>query len=250
MTALLFPELVPTTFSIGFLESPFAKVKEEYLRWRSEMYAPVESKELEMPLVRALQELPPLSPVHVRWLFTPTASDWVAYFDNGIRGSDPAPVVGYLAQKLRCRGVVVHVIPDTRRRNGTERSGLYGIIQFQLFADHQNGFGNFARSISVAHDCGRWRFAASGAVQEFEEVAQYNNRRVVDRFTLAMLQRYCKALGIDVSNAEFYKSPSLLCWASGPWLAQHPHYNTIADAQQFLGIGNSKGSGGRLTRMA
>jgi len=49
-----------------------------------------------------------------------------------------------------------------------------------------------------------WSFSESGEVQPFEEVDQYKKRMIQERFTVDMLERYCKALGIELNRADFY----------------------------------------------
>src|SRR3970282_875427 len=62
----------------------------------------------------------------------------------------------------------------------------------------------------------RWRLAANGTVQPFEEVDAYGSRRVRDRFTSEMLERYCQALGIDVFNPGFYGPGSVFMESEVP----------------------------------
>jgi hypothetical protein len=54
------------------------------------------------------------------------------------------------------------------------------------------------------NDGGSWLFSADGLEQPFEEPTRYNARRVVDRFTDDMLERYCRALGIGLFDEAFY----------------------------------------------
>jgi hypothetical protein len=54
------------------------------------------------------------------------------------------------------------------------------------------------------NDGGTWMFAADGTEQTFEESQKYNARRIADRFTNEMLERYCEALGIRLFDGSFY----------------------------------------------
>jgi hypothetical protein len=51
---------------------------------------------------------------------------------------------------------------------------------------------------------GSWTFSANGIQQPFEETESYKARRIADRLTGEMLERYCKALGISVFDETFY----------------------------------------------
>lgn len=53
-------------------------------------------------------------------------------------------------------------------------------------------------------------FSAEGEIQPFENVNNYRKPKVVDRFTVEMLEFYCAALGIEVFGADFYGGQCLL----------------------------------------
>ncbi len=214
--SLLYERLAPLTFSIGFLNCSLGKVQEAFIRWSRQNYKSIEYKEVPLSIEQALEDLQPFTAIPRRWLLVPTNSEWVAYFDNGARGPDPVSFVCYLADQLACRGVIATCVPNTlTEATGTKR-GLYGAVQFELFAPHKTDFLNYERTVSAANDGGKWRFDAIGTVQSFEDTAAYKKRRVADRFTPEMLKNYCHALGIRVDSPEFYHSPAVLVWTNDP----------------------------------
>jgi hypothetical protein len=73
-----------------------------------------------------------------------------------------------------------------------------------MFAPHQTGWLNQERAVVAMNDGGSWLFSADGIQQPFEEPESYKARRVADRFTDEMLERYCNALGIELYNESFY----------------------------------------------
>ena len=89
-------------------------------------------------------------------------------------------------------------------------TGTYGIVQFELFAPQPREFLNYERSVGALHDGTRWCFEVQGTVQPYEEVDQYSARKIRDRFTPEMLERYCSALGIRIFDETFYRGPGLL----------------------------------------
>jgi hypothetical protein len=234
MLTLIDDKLAPITFSSGFIDRPFGDVRDVFLGWQKTLYKSFAYKEIELPLGSALKELQPLTTIPRRCLLMPTAGNWVAYFDNCVRGPDPAPPVCYLSQKLACRGVVVSAVPHTLSDETGTKPGLYGGVQIEMFAPHQTKFLNYERSISVAYEGGEWSFEAAGTVQSFEEVENYQKPRVIDRFTPQMLKRYCYALGIRIDSAEFYQTPGVLCWTNDPLPAGHSTCS-LAEAQQQTG---------------
>jgi hypothetical protein len=69
------------------------------------------------------------------------------------------------------------------------------------------------RSIALAegeYSCTRYHFEQFGTVQPWEEPEHYTARRKRDRLTPEMIERYCRALGIDdVFNPDYYSGPSV-----------------------------------------
>lgn len=207
MIGLLNNEFAPITFKIGLLNCSYGRALEAFVDWRRRVHKVVEFEEEESPLERKLASLQPLEPVPGRQLMVSTKSDdWVAFFNNGSRGSDPVSIVGHLSQELTCRGLIATAVPDTYSHG----KGLYGSVQFELFAPHRTEFLNYERTVSASNDGGKWVFGAVGAVQPFEETESYSNRRVRDRFTPDMLRRYCHALGVYIDSYEFYGTQSVL----------------------------------------
>src|SRR5437773_2134292 len=193
----LFPDgrFVPLTFSTGFLESPLETVIDAYLTWTKRNFGALEIRPVDGGLASALPHLEPLTTPPRRNLLLATESKWTAYFDNGTRGPDPFSPVSYLAQRLQCRGIVARCVPDLWIGEvGT--TGTYGAVQFELFASQPREFLNYERAVGAVNDGGRWCFDVQGAVQPFEEVDRYSARKIRDRFTPDMLERYCSAVGI------------------------------------------------------
>lgn len=56
----------------------------------------------------------------------------------------------------------------------------------------------------AAHRESRWEFVEQGEPFPFEEVEQYQARRIKDRLTPEMVERYCGHLGIALFNPDFY----------------------------------------------
>ncbi|PWU17123.1 MAG: hypothetical protein C5B50_11860 [Verrucomicrobia bacterium] len=235
MNTLLYPSLAPLTFRIGFLNCSLPKVREAFLEWKPQHLRSIASRDMSLPLEKALLELQPLSVPPRRWLFVQTESGWTAYFDNGIRGADPVSVIGFLAGRLGSRGAIATSIPHTLSTDTGRKPGLYGATQFELFSPHRTAFLNYERTISVAYDSGKWLFEANGAVQPFEQTAKYSQRRIIDRFTIEMLKLYCSALGIDVATPSFYQPCSTLVWSDDPLPIEHV-IQTVSQAQERMGV--------------
>jgi len=73
-----------------------------------------------------------------------------------------------------------------------------------MFVPHETSWLNQKRAVVAMNDGGSWLFSADGIQQPFEEPESYKARRIADRLTGEMLERYCKALGIRVFDNAFY----------------------------------------------
>jgi hypothetical protein len=230
MKALLSGAYVPITFSVGFIEQRIDVVQAVFEEWTRRNYRVVETFPVAGDLSQALSQLQPLTVPPRRELLLSTDSQWTAYFDNGTNGPDPRTPVVYLTQQLRCRGLIATNVPHTLTTETRGVRGTYGCVAFELFASAPREFLNYERSISAANDGGQWRFDANGVVQPFEEVDQYSVRRIADRFTPDMLERYCESLGVRLNEDGFYSGSGRLVVIRDP-LPRGCEEVTLAEAQ-------------------
>jgi hypothetical protein len=235
MKALLDNKLAPLTFSLGFLEMPFQTVVDAYVWWQKELDLSVVISPIELPLEQALLKLEPLITPHRKRLLMATQSAWTAYFDNGINGSDPFPPISYLSQHLHCRGLKVTCQPHTMFSEAKGERGIYGAVQFQLFAPEERDFLNIERSIIAMNDGGKWIFETAGEIQPFERSEKYKAKRIRDRFTDELLEEYCLALGIRLFDAEFYGPRGVLVEMLGH-MQEGETALTLAEAMRRLGL--------------
>lgn len=235
MKALLDGRFAPLTLSWGFLRRPLRDVEEQLIRWRASHNRQLEALHLEGVLETALSALEPLTVPRTRELLVSTESEWTAYFDNGANGGDPVAAVAPLSRFLSCEGLAVSCRPHTMRGGDREERGLYGAVQFQLFAPENCEFLNYQRTIAATNDGGKWVFVARGEVQPFERLDRYHAKRIVDRFTAETLEEYCRALGIDLFRESFYGPSYRLLVHLGQLPASHPSL-TLTEAQGRLGL--------------
>ena len=234
---LLDNRLGPITFVIGFLKSPLSVVADAAVAWMKSNGFTAEADSVDASLEDALRRLEPLTPGHDRILWLQTQSPWVAYFDNGFRGSDPGSPVAHLSRTLKCWGLIVWCVPHTYSRKLTDNRWLYGEVQFWLFRPEPRPgeILNFERTISAMYDVNGWTFEQSGAIQPYEEPERYRARKVVDRFTPEMLNRYCAALGIRLFDPAFYGPKGVLIDNSSR-LARESPCLSLAAARYQLGL--------------
>lgn len=206
--ALLDNAFAPVTFAFGFVEGSFELLCQTCQSWRQDLDTKFGTKtevsRFSAPLSRALPSLEPLMTPLDRYLITETRSNWNAIFSNGLRVNDVFSPVSYLPEVLRSRGITVSWIPDYSKTKREDAIQIYGAASFALYGAEQTDWLNRIRAVSIANDVSGWTFSASGEVQPYEETDLYKKRRIADRLTSEMLERYCRALGIELFDSAFY----------------------------------------------
>lgn len=237
MKTLLDDQFAPITSSVGFLEAPLDSIARTLVAWRRthewfrDQPQLLAAAQFDQPFPECLRRLEPLTVgSRRRELLLATQSPWVAYFDSGHDGTDPS-AVGFLPTMLRCRSLFVSCIPDTYDEKA-KPAGRYGAVQFQLFGSTPNPVLNYVRTIAAVHDGERWVFETGGNAQPFEQPERYEARRIRDRFTPEMLDKYCAALGIRYFDPTFYGSRGFLVEDARPARLS----KSLAAVQKELGI--------------
>lgn len=206
MKELLDARFAPITHSWGFIEAPLTVVDRAYVGWQEKLFPPggPARQQLSGSLPDLLSLLDPLTAPPTRILWAATKSDWTAYFDNFVNGSDPFPPVNYLSKELKCRGIRVVCCADTPTGADDHAHRSYGGVCLELYSPQGQPPLYYQRSIYAMNEGGRWAFGASGAPFSFEKTDAYLNRRIKDRFTAELLEEYCQVLGIRLFDSDFY----------------------------------------------
>lgn len=242
MRTLLNERFAPITSSIGFLELPLDEAAAGLELWRKVRHPNIRVERTGEGFPEVLHRLQPLTIPGVPRELLIGAGRWTAYFDNSLLGTDAVSPMGFLAEELGCQGLAIRAVPHTMGLPAVDH-GRYGSVQFQLFGPLRTEYINYVRTVAAACDGDRWVFDANGTEQPFEEPHAYESRRIRDRFTSGMLERYCQALGIDVFNPGTY-GPEAVFFERDLSLPKPPRTMTLAQAQQELGI--VPGMAGRL----
>lgn len=206
---LLNYDFAPVTFRFGFIETSFLSLCDAFQEWFKTIDAKhpnlrTEFAPITVPLATALLSLEPLTNPSDRYLLVETKSDWTAIFANGLRVNDVASTTGYLPTVLNCRGLEVGYTPDSSQSNRKDLIRKWGETLFALYGPTKTDWLNRIRHLHVCNDVAGWTFDEGGELQPFEEAEAYQKRRILDRFTFEMLERYCKALGIELNQDDFY----------------------------------------------
>ncbi|MFI9811194.1 hypothetical protein [Saccharothrix variisporea] len=195
------------TASAGFIEGGIDEVGAALVAWRRELGFGPRVREVRGSLVDQLRALNPLlSGARPRELLV-SAGGWVAYFDCFAGDTDAASVCSVLAGRLGVRAVKVYRAADVVRCAGMA-SGVG--VQFHVWGPGGDEPLGYLRTLEAVHDGNRWVFDQSGSPFDFEETEHYGERRVKDRFTVEMLDRYCSALGIRLTDPGSYGQVGML----------------------------------------
>ena len=193
--ALLNNDFFPITTHIGFLEADLETVIQADRSGRLSDGG-YKVSHLSDSFPKLLERLLPLTGPSTRNVWIQTAGKWTAYFDNFRIGGDPYGPICHGARHAGCRGVMIVNSPQTPTWWGGRR--------FTVFNPDGPRWRNITREISAINNGGRWNWTISGNPQSFEELSRYQARRIKDRLTPEMLERYCAALGIQVFDESFY----------------------------------------------
>jgi len=231
---LLGNRLAPITFTCAFLENALDDTVKAYAGWHKKLGNRVRKSNVAGDLGDMLLRLAPLANPQDKYLFVETVSGWTALFVNGAGGADVSSPGGYLCELCNCRGIAVQCIPDRSLPGHPAGLQIYGAVIFRCFGPEPTGVSivrNVERVVSAMNDGGTWRFVTEGPVQPYEELEAYARRRVVDRFTPDMLERYCQARGIDFFNPAFYGTRGTVFHHR---YSRVPHLMTLEEAQSRL----------------
>lgn len=194
----------PSTNSFGFLEAPLEEVAPKSREWLFSLGWKV-VRDFKANLDEALAGFEPLNLSKV--LLLNTRSTWTALFVP--RNDKPQSEVRTLSKRLSCRGLIVSYRDNTYVKS--KDTGHLGSCQFQLFTgDAKTNSYHAERSIAVVNEGNRWVFFERGDVLPFEDTKLYEERLKRKRFTPEALVQYCKAIGIDPFNEDFYGNNCVL----------------------------------------
>ena len=206
----------PVTGDLGLIRAPVATCVSSYSEWQAGIGCPHNARPVSASLAEALDLLPPLSMEYRRKLFVPTAAtDWTAFFQSGIAGSDPTPVMSVLSSRLGTLAMRV----CSSLVSSSEPAFIW-----EVFAPpHLGGEPplGYRRSIAAVKDGSRWVFEQFGTPYPFEQPEHYTKPRKRDRFTRDLLLQYVSHFGLAPLSDSFYvpstSNPAIVLESTARW---------------------------------
>ena len=126
----------------------------------------------------------------------PAAADSTLPQSNDFRNSDPR----YLCKTLGIREVSVVMVKDIpNAQPGSTQFVYMDGTRAEKIGTPTDYYYKIPGRYVLAHRESRWEFVEQGEPFPFEEVEQYQARRIKDRLTPEMVERYCSHLGIDLA---------------------------------------------------
>lgn len=198
----------PFTDAIWFVDAPFSTAVATTTAWLTELGGR-RFVSVDEPLPGLLDRLEPWAIPGWKHVLVPTRSNWTAIFSQG---SDIGThdVIG---RKLGCRSLRTHYSPHIVRDGDTIS---FGDCAFWLRNEDDSG-----RSIQASFQS-RWRWDLHGQPLPFEDLDSYGAKRIPDRFDLPRLNSYCRALGIQRNDPDFYLPQGLLIVADTAGWSHRP----------------------------
>ena len=197
----------PTTNSMAFFNIPYDELVDFIVQWERERdkyrEVPVQKTDIGGTWEQRLNSLLPLNRSKV--MISETQSQWCAYVDNGMRGTDIYSDPSYLCQRLGVHEVAITMVRDIPKiKPGSTQFSYSDGSKAKKIVSETGYYYEVPGRYIAAHRESRWEFVEQGEPFPFEEVEQYQARRIKDRLTPEMVERYCGHLGIDLFNPDFY----------------------------------------------
>ncbi len=201
---LLGNEWAPITTRMGFINLPLDESAHEWRVWAqgrpAEWATEVRVTKLNGTLTELFEKLIPLDWGY-RWLLLETSNpEWTAVVDNSWQGSNLGSALSYHFPDAR--GITTAEVEDQprniKRFDGEPDRGRWG--SRTLTVHDKDGLKRFL-SLSNSEP---WKFSQNGEPYDFEDTSKYEESKTTDRFTHEMIIDYCRHLGLEPFEDDFY----------------------------------------------
>jgi hypothetical protein len=198
----LYHKYQPVTWWIGVIET----APDEVTRVIQPLYIPNEElrdiRHETGSIDEALASMEPLGPYN-KFLLMRARDGRTVLFTNTFFAAVELPT-SYAAENLGVSSYTVCNVPNTISRD--ERSGAYGARKVEFRTADNPITEEPVFGVQVMNDAGRWCFYRSGEKRDFEDHKAYKAVRKANRFTVEMLVKYCRELGIPVYDRKWYSN--------------------------------------------
>ncbi|WP_157362225.1 hypothetical protein [Haloechinothrix halophila] len=176
----------PATREVGFFETEARNASQWIASIGNRSWHLLPSATL-VDLIREVPSAADMRDFARRDLLIPLGS-WSALINNSVAGTDVGGLPGVAAEYHGYRGI----------RAVSSRLSEHPATMLEVYEPGIGAPLNRRRLIYAMSDRGRWSFDTEGEPFDFEETENYSKRRIRDRFTPEMLERYLIALGVPM----------------------------------------------------
>lgn len=200
----------PTTTHMVFFDAPPIEVADLIYSHRIRLLSgtdregAVQIQNVDGPLEGKLRKLLPLTNMDNRLLVSGTQSNWSLYLTNGIQGTDTNSLANYLTRTLKVRSIAIVTVVDGPDSVGSMQFSYKNGRVLTNLGTPEAPYHDFPTRYVIAHKESKWEFREYGEPLPFEESDAYKARRIKDRLTPDMIERYCGHLGISLFDLDFY----------------------------------------------
>ena len=200
--------------ALDFADFIYQRKIELSKQWPSR--SPVTQIETGRALEEKLHQLLPLNSAGNRTLVCETKSNWSVYVTNEISGADIHSQPSYITKTLRIKSVAVTLVADTKDQPGSTQFVYRDGTQTKEIIAPQGSYSEFPSRSLAAHKESKWEFHEHGEPLPFEDLERYKEKRIKDRLTFDMVERYCAEFGISLFDPDFYSGYGRII-ESKPW---------------------------------
>ena len=209
------PHLEPVTKEFTFVRAKPADIVEGFMRF--ERQARVKSRwkvtKFEAAnLASAISRIDRSKRSQTEYLLVPTNSEWTALFElhGGWKGGDINSTPERISFFTPADAIGLGMARDTERahRSDPKVKLQYGSIRFDFVRN-----GEVIRHVQAMNSGsgGRWEFHTFGEPLPKENLSNFSNREIADRFTFDnLVELLSSQFGIQLLDESFYK-PQLGC---------------------------------------
>lgn len=200
----------PVTTAFSIVDISYDEVLPFWIDWTTNLQkmlkwsAPVEH--IACSLTEKLDLLLPLD--GQKRLLTETADGKIAVFSNMPHGDGSSDAAYLAAVFKKVRIMVTMTTPGMVGEVEKLGSTQFGWEDYGNNVRQKPG-GQKHRSIS-AHKESRWEWHEGGDPFPWEEFETYKERRIKDRMTPEMVERYCRHFGIELFDPDYYAGRATL----------------------------------------
>jgi hypothetical protein len=173
--------------------------------------------------------LPLTSVVDTKTLVSEMKSNWAAYIPNGHRGGDVNTEPSFLSGTLKIRTLSIVLVTDVPNQQPGSAQFVLSDGRHSVAVETRHGvmYRSPTRSIA-AHKESRWEFSEDGERLPFEETEKYEAKKIKDRLTFEMIERYCGHLGIELFDPDFYAGNGYVIQSCPPPNSvPYPHFPNL-----------------------